>query len=102
MLTSTEDGINWYPGVVDYTPASGSDNSLTVMGNMPVIAYVNDGDKNLMLASEVGGGNGNCGDMANWYCQVLDEDGWVGYSPFHQERIPAGCISVITIGPTVI
>ena len=81
MITSTDDGINWWPGVADYTPASGSDNSLTVIGNMPVIAYVNDGEKDLMLTSQVGGGNGNCGDMANWYCQVLDADGWVGYSP---------------------
>ena len=81
MVTSTDDGINWFPGVADYSPASGSDNSLTVIGNMTVIAYVDDVAKNLMLTSQVGDGKGNCGDMANWECQVLDADGWVGYSP---------------------
>jgi hypothetical protein len=77
-------GSGWQtPEAADQAGYSGEENSLTAIGSMPVIAYT-DGrfNKNsLMLASRVGSGNGNCGFGLNWYCQVLDTGGKVGYAP---------------------
>ena len=76
-------GYAWETETVDDAAHSGEENSITAIGVMPVIAYT-DGrfdDYDLMLASRVGSGNGNCGTGLNWYCQVIDQDGWVGFSP---------------------
>jgi hypothetical protein len=73
----------WVHETVDDAAHSGEDNSITAIGVMPVIAYT-DGrsdDFDLMLASRVGSGNGNCGTGLNWNCQTLDSDGWTGFSP---------------------
>ena len=81
MLATFNLGGGWAHEVVDHTMYSGSDNSITVVGAMPVIAYSSERWNDLMLASKVGGGYGNCGDGLNWYCQALDEEGSVGFSP---------------------
>jgi|GEM_PF-2324420 len=81
MLTSWTPSSGWVTETVDQSMRTGSDNDLTVIGSMPVIAYVNDYWQDLMLAYRVGGGSGNCGEDLNWYCDVMDSAGAVGYSP---------------------
>ncbi len=77
-------GSGWQtPEAADQAGYSGEQNSLTVVGSMPVIAYT-DGrfnDNALNLASRVGGGSGNCGTGGNWYCQALDSTGITGFYP---------------------
>ena len=84
----------WVHETVDDAAHSGEDNSITAIGVMPIIAYT-DGrsdDFDLMLASRVGSGNGNCGEddpvlhAPNWYCETLDSAGWTGFSPTIQNN----------------
>ncbi len=72
----------WGHETADQAVYSGAENSLTVVGTtMPVIAYYSGRWSDLMITSKVGGGNGNCGEGLNWYCEVLDEKGRVGNYP---------------------
>lgn len=72
----------WGHETAEEASYSGEENSLTVVGTtMPAIAYYSGRWSDLMIAYKVGGGNGNCGEGLNWYCEVLDEKGRVGSNP---------------------
>ena len=61
---------------------SGEQNSLTIIGGMPVIAYT-DGRFNrnaLNYACRVGV-DGNCDSIEKWSCEVLDSTGITGFYP---------------------
>ncbi|MGA9397364.1 MAG: hypothetical protein WBV22_03800 [Anaerolineaceae bacterium] len=81
MLSTFSLGGGWVHEYADNAMYSGMDNSLTVVGTtMPVIAYSGHWE-DLNIAYKVGSGNGNCGEGMNWYCEVLDFKGRVGYYP---------------------
>ncbi len=83
MLATYSPASGWVHEIaVNYMDA-GVENSITMAGNMPVIAFLDGRFNDLMVAYKVGGGTGNCGDgyTYNWYCETLDYSGSVGFSP---------------------
>ncbi len=81
MYASFNLGGGWSHEVVDFGDYVGKENSLTVIGTTPVIAYLDELNFDLKLATRVGFGTGNCGENDHWYCETLDSIGHVGSHP---------------------
>jgi hypothetical protein len=76
-------GSGWQtPEVVADAMLSGEQNSLTVIGSMPVIAYT-DGrfNRNALNYAYRVGVDGDCDSIDKWSCEVLDSAGSTGFFP---------------------
>jgi len=81
MVSIYSYGSGWVHETADQAYVTGVENSITAIGTMPVVAYSDERYYDLNVAWKVGGGDGNCGEGANWYCETIDHTGRVGFSP---------------------